>query len=489
MHTLPKPLLPVLLFLILTGCEKKADIKPELLSGAVFALSNLPQSEKYKDYEENPFVKTVDYPLSTFSVDADGASYANMRRFVHLGQVPPKASVRIEEYINYFTYNYEEPKDGENIAINSEIAACPWNTAHALMRIGIKGLTVDETALPASNYVFLIDVSGSMSSIDKLAVLKSGFKRMADGLTSRDRVAIVTYAGSAGILLPSTSGSEKEKIQAAIDQLEAGGSTAGAAGIHTAYEIAQKNFIDNGNNRIILGTDGDFNVGISNIDELVKLIETKRKTGIYLTVLGVGTGNLNDHMMEQIANKGNGNYEYIDNEKQIQKVFLFERSRFHTIANDSKIQIAFDPEKVESYRLIGYENRALKDTDFENEQTDAGEIGAGQTITALYEVVLKSTAINDPVAVFNFKYKMPRTESSRSLQLQIKTPPVAIAAVSEEMRFATAVTGWGLLMKQSAYKGNLNKQMILELANSTISYDPHGFRKEFTEIVKNTNVK
>lgn len=484
-----KPLLPVLLFLLLTGCEKSSGIKPGLMAGDAFASYDLPQTEKYKDYEENPFIKAADHPLSTFSVDADGASYANMRRFTRLGQVPPKASVRIEEYINYFTYDYEEPKDGEKVAINAEMATCPWNTAHSLMRIGMKGLTVDETALPGSNYVFLIDVSGSMSSIDKLDVLKSGFKRMTDGLTSKDRVAIVTYAGNAGLLLASTPGSEKEKIKAAIDQLGAGGSTAGAAGINTAYEIAQQHFIANGNNRIILGTDGDFNVGISNTDDLVKLIEAKRKTGIYLTVLGVGTGNLNDHMMEQIANKGNGNYEYIDNEKQLQKVFSFEKSRFHTVANDSKIQIAFNPEKVESYRLIGYENRALKDKDFDNDQTDAGEIGAGQTITALYEVVLKTTAINDNIAVFNFKYKIPGTESSRSLQLEIKTPPVTIAAASGEMRFATAVTGWGLLMKQSAYKGNLNKQMILELANNAISYDPYGFRKEFTEIVRNTSIK
>ncbi|WP_018628234.1 vWA domain-containing protein [Niabella aurantiaca] len=489
MNTLLKLLLPAITFLVFTGCEKEntgMDAMP--LFGDPFAFSDLPEFEKYKDYEENPFIKAADHPLSTFSVDADGASYSNMRRFTHMGQLPPKASVRIEEYINYFTYNYHEPDGNENVAINAETATCPWNAAHHLIRIGMKGQTISEAALPGSNYVFLIDVSGSMNSYDKLAVLKSGFKLMADGLKDKDKVAIVIYAGSAGVLLQSTPGSEKEKIKKAIDQLGAGGSTAGAAGISTAYEIAQKNFIEDGNNRVILGTDGDFNIGVTNSDELIKMIETKRKSGIYLTVLGVGSGNLNDHMMEQLANKGNGNYEYIDNAKQIQKVFSFETSRFYTVATDSKIQIIFNPARVESYRLIGYENRALKDGDFEDEKTDAGEIGSGQTITALYEVVLKEAVVNEKFAEFNFKYKVPGNGDSRSLQLEIKTPPVPIAAASENMRFATAVTGWGLLMKQSAYKGSLNKRMILELANTAITYDPNGFRKEFTEIVKNAGL-
>ncbi len=299
-----------------------------------------------------------------------------------MGQRPPKASVRTEKYVNYFTYNYPEPRAGENVSLSSEITVCPWNTEYYIMRLGIKGKTIPFSELPNSNYVFLIDFSGSMSSPDKLGVLKTGFKQLVDELNPKDRV-IVVYAGQVGVLLPSTSASEEKKIKAAIDKLGAGGSTAGAAGITTAYEIAQENFIKNGNNRVILGTDGDFNVGISSTDDLVKLIEEKRESGIYLTVLGVGGGNLNDHMMEQIANKGNGNYEYIDNAAEIQKVFVHEKSKFYTVAKDSKIQITFNPTMVDSYRLIGYENRKMKDEDFEDDKKDAGEIGAGQTITVL----------------------------------------------------------------------------------------------------------
>ena len=321
--------------------------------------------EKYKDYVENPFVNTSEQPISTFAVDADGGSYTNMRRYLYLGQTPPKASVRIEEYINYFTFDYAEPTDGENVSLESEIATCPWNTEHHLLRLGMKGKTIPTAELPNSNYVFLIDVSGSMDSPDKLGILKTGFKALVDNLRDQDRMAIVTYAGQAAVLLESTYGDEKNKIKAAIDKLGAGGSTAGAAGINTAYEIAEQYFIANGNNRVILGTDGDFNVGPASTDELVELIEQKRESGVYLTVLGVGGGNLNDNMMEQIANKGNGNYEYIDNASQIQKVFTHEIAKFYTVAKDAKIQVTFNPNRIESYRLIGYENRQLSNEDFE----------------------------------------------------------------------------------------------------------------------------
>ena len=305
-------------------------------------------NEKYKDYGENPFIKVSDEPVSTFSVDADGGSYANMRRFLYLGQTPPKESVRIEEYVNYFTFDYKEPADGENVSLESEVSDCPWGSDHFLIRIGMKGITIPQNELPNSNYVFLIDVSGSMNYPDKIGILKTGFKILADNLRDQDKIAIVTYAGTAGVLLESTYGAEREKIKEAIDKLSAGGSTAGAAGITTAYQIAQVNFIENGNNRVILGTDGDFNVGISSTDELIELIEEKRESGVYLTVLGVGGGNLNDHMMEQIANKGNGNYEYIDNAKQIRKVFTEEISKFFSVAKDSKIQITFNPDMVDS---------------------------------------------------------------------------------------------------------------------------------------------
>jgi Ca-activated chloride channel family protein len=442
-------------------------------------------NEKYKEYGENPFIKVSDQPVSTFSVDADGGSYANMRRFLYLGQIPPKASVRIEEYINYFTFDYDEPTNGENISINSEISTCLWNPEHYLIRIGMKGKNIPENELPNSNYVFLIDVSGSMNSPDKLGILKSGFKLMADNINDNDRIAIVTYAGSAGVLLQSTYGDEKGKIKDAIDKLGAGGSTAGAAGISTAYEIAMENFIPNGNNRVILGTDGDFNVGTSSTDELVSLIEEKRESGIYLTVLGVGDGNLNDHMMEQVANKGNGNYEYIDNASQIQKVFVKEKAKFHTIAKDSKIQITFNSNIVDSYRLIGYENRSLNNEDFENDSTDAGEIGATQTITAMYEIISLDAQSSEKYAQFDFRYKKPNESQSRLISQEIKMTPTSIYNSSENMRFAASITGFGLLMKQSEYKGTASKQMIIELGENATSFDPHGYRKEFIDLVKN----
>lgn len=440
-------------------------------------------NERYKDYDENPFLKVSEFPQSTFSIDADGASYANMRRYLNLGQKPPKASVRTEEYLNYFTYNYPEPGQGENVSLSSDLVTCPWNEEHHILRLGIKGKTIPENQLPNSNYVFLIDVSGSMNSPDKLGILKTGFKQLVDELNSKDRIAIVVYAGQDKVLLPSTSALEKEKIKKAIDQLSASGSTAGAAGITTAYEIAQENFIQDGNNRIILGTDGDFNVGISSTDELVKLIEEKRDNGIYLTVLGVGGGNLNDHMMEQIANKGNGNYEYIDNASQIQKVFVYEKSKFHTVAKDAKIQITFNPDMMDAYRLIGYENRKLDNEDFEDDKKDAGEIGASQTITALYEVVLKKTDASAEYANFDFRYKFPNNENSRLLNLSIQNKPVAITSGSSETRFAVSVVGFGLLMRESEYKGTLDLEMVKGLAGSSLSFDPNGYRKEFVELI------
>ncbi|MFV0392198.1 MAG: vWA domain-containing protein [Paludibacteraceae bacterium] len=445
-------------------------------------------NEKYKDYGENPFVNTTDEPISTFSVDADGGSYTNMRRFMHLGQLPPVESVRIEEYLNFFTYDYKEPEKDENVSLESEIATCPWNDAHHLIRIGMKGITIPAEQLPNSNYVFLIDVSGSMASPDKLGVLKTGFTTLADNLRDKDRIAIVTYAGSAGVLLESTNGSEKAKIKTAIKRLDAGGSTAGAEGIVTAYKIAEKNFIKDGNNRIILGTDGDFNVGISSTDELVKLIEEKRESGVYLTVLGVGDGNLNDQMMEQIANKGNGNYEYIDRASQIQKVFTEEITKFYTVAKDCKIQVTFSPTKVSSYRLIGYENRKLNTEDFENDSTDAGEIGAGQTITALYEVTLTpdlSAAPHlQPYAQFDFRYKKPHETESRLLEHKIMLLPKDMNDASENTRFAASVAGFALMMKNSEYRGTLSKGMVIDLAKGALSFDPNGYRSEYVDLLK-----
>lgn len=444
-----------------------------------------PSEEKYKDYAENPFIKVSDQAISTFSVDADGGSYANMRRFMASGDTVPRAAVRIEEFLNYFTFDYADPVGSENVALNSEVAICPWNSNHYLLRLGMKGKSIPENELPNSNFVFLIDVSGSMSYDDKLETLKAGFKLMTDQLRDNDKVAIVTYAGSAGVLLQSTKGSEKKAIKAAIDKLGAGGSTAGAQGIITAYEIAQKNFVEGGNNRIIIGSDGDFNVGPSSTEELTKLIEKKRETGIYITTLGVGTGNLNDNMMEQIANKGNGNYEYIDCADELVKIFINEKSKFYTVAKDSKIQITFNPDRVAQYRLIGYENRALKNEDFENDSTDAGEIGAGQTITALYEIIPTLNLSATSFAQFDFRYKKPNETDSRLLQHSVTTTAKPMTAASDNMRFASALAGFGLILKHSQYKGTASKQMVLDLGKTALTYDPNQYRSRFIEIINN----
>ena len=478
----------VLFAIIFYSCHKKDNAYVPTTELAYNAYtSEGAYNEKYEDYGENPFIQVEDQPISTFSIDADGGSYTNMRRFLYLGQTPPSASVRIEEFINYFTFDYDEPTDGENVSLNSEISTCPWNSEHHLLRVGMKGKSIPENEIPNSNFIFLIDVSGSMNSPEKLGILKTGFKLMVDNLNNMDKVAIVTYAGSAAVLLPSTNGDEKETIKNAIDQLGAGGSTAGAAGIITAYEIAEENFIPNGNNRIIIGSDGDFNVGPSSTDELIELIENKRESGIYLTVLGVGSGNLNDQMMEQIANNGNGNYEYIDNASQLQKIFVNEKAKFHTVAKDAKIQITFNPTVMQSYRLIGYENRALNNEDFENDTIDAGEIGATQTITALYEVVLLNTLATQKYAQFDFRYKKPGENQSTLISYEVKNTPMDISNSSENMRFACSIIGFGLLMKQSEYKGTISKQMVLDLgANSTV-FDPFEYRKEFLNLVSNWN--
>jgi Ca-activated chloride channel family protein len=477
-------LAPTLFVFIFTACDtsyydSNYTYYPDM------EMSENPTGENYKEYTENQFITTAEHPVSTFSVDADGGSYANMRRFMHLGQQPPKAAVRIEEFLNYFTFDYANPTGDENVALNSEISECPWNTSHHLLRVGMKGKSIPESELPNSNFVFLIDVSGSMSSPEKLPVLKTGFKMMVDQMRDRDRVAIVTYAGEASVLLESTYGDEKTKIKNAIEKLGAGGSTAGAKGILTAYDIAEKNLIPGGNNRIIIGSDGDFNVGPSTTDELVKLVEEKRDGGIYLTTLGVGTGNLNDHMMEQIANKGNGNYEYIDSADELMKVFVNEKSKFYTVAKDSKIQITFNPDKVLKYRLIGYENRSLNQEDFENDSTDAGEIGAGQTITALYELELTNSVTADamPYAQFDFRYKKPTETESRLIQHSVTGNPVAAVSASENMRFAISLSAFGLILRESEFKGTADKTMILNFAENAKTFDPHGYRTQFIGIV------
>lgn len=438
------------------------------------------EGDQYTDFGENPFINASENPLSTFGIDADGASYANMRGYESDGyRIPPEA-VRVEEFINYFNFDYPDPLF-ENVSINSETAVCPWNTEHYLLRIGLKGKELNGDRPPA-NFVFLIDVSGSMSGEDKIGVLKSGFKRLAEQLTENDMVAIVTYSGSVSVALEPVKGSESDQIKKAIDKLTAGGSTAGGAAMEMAYEIATDNYIEGGNNRIVLGTDGDFNVGVSSTEALIEMVQDFRELGVFLTICGVGHGNLNESMMEQVANKGDGSYEYIDNADQIYKVFVQEYDKFFTVAKDAKIQLTFDPVFVDSYRLIGYENRALEDAEFENDTVDAGEIGASQTITALYQVVPGSRP-SGSFGKLEFRYKIPGQEQSRLLAHKLNNNRNEFAASSENMRFAASLAGFGMLLKNSEYRGDVGYEQVKEWAGNARSYDPFGFREEYIELI------
>lgn len=444
---------------------------------------NIP-GDKFTDYGENNFVAVADKPISTFSVDCDGASYTIMRSHARHGVQPAKASVRIEEYLNYFTFDYPEPIDGHHVGTDTEVVVCPWNPEHLLLRVGLKGKTVPESELPPTNYVLLIDVSGSMQSSDKIELLKQGFVRMVDALSPQDKVAVVTYSGTVGVALPSTSCDEKDKIKAVIESLRASGSTAGGQALVTAYEIAVENYILNGNNRIILGTDGDFNVGISSDEDLVELIESKRDQGIYLTVLGVGSGNLNDSMMEKIANKGNGTYEYIDNVEQLDKVFVHERSKFYTIAKDCKLQLSFNPELVDKYRLIGYENRGMNNEDFEDDTKDAGEIGVGQSVTALYELIPYALTESGKYAELDVRYKKTGNEESLLISDVVQGKVVEIGEATEHTRFAASVAAFGMLMRYSIFIGDANREMVLSLGRDAVTYDPNGYRAEYLQLVE-----
>jgi Ca-activated chloride channel family protein len=439
--------------------------------------------DRFNDFEENPFIDVAEQPVSTFSIDADGASYAYVRRMLNSGNEIPKAAVRTEELINYFPLDYDPPAGNDPIAVNGEVAACPWAEGHQLIRIGVKGKNLSE--LPPSNIVLLLDVSGSMNSDDKLELLKDGFKILVDQFDAQDRIAIVTYAGEAGVVLESTPGNQRETIKKAIDKLGAGGSTAGAQGIITAYEIAQEHFIPGGNNRVIIGTDGDFNVGPSSQEELVALIKEKRESGIFVTVLGVGSGNLNDGMLEQIADNGNGTYEYIDNLEQAKKVFVYEFGKLYTVAKDVKVQVAFNPNVVSKYRLIGYENRLLSEEEFEADSTDAGEIGSGQNITALYEIVPVENGLDNlPTFTIDFKYKWPAGDVSIPLVLDIYDEGHAFEQASEHLRFTASVAAFGMLLRDSEYKGTADLNQIKAWASGAKSYDPHGHRAEFIGLIE-----
>lgn len=444
-------------------------------------------SPRFGKIQENPFIKTADSAISTFSVDADGASYAAMRRWTtgNNGLAAIKEALRTEEFINYFTYDYPDPVNDASIAVNGEVSICPWNTAHKLIRIGIKGKSVAAQYYPFANFVLLIDVSGSMQSPDKLQLLKNGFIEFVKQMRPQDKLAVVTYAGDAGLVLDAAPGTEKNKIIEKISSLQPGGSTNGAAGIKLAYEIAEKHFIAHGNNRVILGTDGDFNVGVTSQDELVKLIEAKREKGVFLTVLGVGMDNLNDAMMEQGANKGNGNYEYLDNTDELKKVFIDEYHKFLTVAKDVKVQVTFNPDLVEEYRLIGYENRVLQKDDFTDDKKDAGEIGAGQTITALYEIKPRPNVNYKtyPSFAIGFRYKKPDEALSRSLSLDVYDEGKSFEQASENMRFAASLAALGLYLRDSDYKGNVTLSQIRSWASDAAHFDPHGYRSRHIELL------
>lgn len=459
-------------------------------------------NERYAEINENPFLETRNAPLSTFSIDVDTASYSNVRRYLNDGNLPPKDAVRIEELINYFEYDYPQPVGNVPFSVTNEVAACPWNTKHKIVSIGLQGKKIALDNTPPSNLVFLLDVSGSMNSADKLPLLKQGLKVLVNQLKPQDRVAIVVYAGSSGLVLPSTN--DRNEILTALDRLEAGGSTNGGQGIQLAYKVAQDNFISNGNNRVILATDGDFNVGLTGDDELVKLIEQKRNSNIFLSVLGFGTGNLNDSMMEKLSNKGNGNYAYIDSAEEARKALGQQvAGTLYTIAKDVKIQVEFNPAKVAGYRLIGYENRLLAARDFNDDKKDAGEIGAGHSVTALYEIVpagqkvendgieLKysqvqksETNFNDELLTVKLRYKEPKEDTSKLLTIGLLDRNASIENASDNLKFASAVAQFGLIMRDSRFKGSASFSNLTGLANSALGNDLKGYRSEFVKMVE-----
>lgn len=466
-------------------------------------------TEGYDHIPENPFLKVNDNPLSTFSIDVDAASYSNMRRFINNGQLPPAGAIRIEELINYFSYEYPQPKGNDPFAVNMEYAQCPWNEDHELVLVGLQGKKIPTENLPASNLVFLIDVSGSMGEPNKLPLVQASLKLLVDQLREQDRVALVVYAGNAGLVLPSTSGVNKTKIKDAIDNLESGGSTAGGAGIQLAYKVAKENFVTEGNNRVILCTDGDFNVGLSSDDALEKLIEQERKSNVFLTVLGYGMGNYQDSKMQKLADKGNGNHAYIDGISEAKKVLIKEfGGTLFTIAKDVKLQLEFNPDKVKAYRLIGYENRMLAKEDFNNDQKDAGEWGSGHTVTALYEIVpidapdepldsvdalryqkVKkqkiSNAFTNEVMNIKLRYKEPAGDVSKLLQFPLTGKPIALNNTSENFHFAAAVASFGMVLRESKYKGLGSFNLVQSLAKNAVSYDKEGYRKEFLQLAEN----
>lgn len=483
--------------LVIYPYEQKPDIGPRPL-GAEF------NTEQYDALAENEFLDAAGNPLSTFSIDVDTASYSNIRRFLNDNRLPPGDAVRIEEMVNYFIYDYPQPRGDDPFSITLETAPCPWNQGHDLVMIGLQGKNLTAQETKPGNLVFLIDVSGSMNDPAKLPLLKSAFRLFVNQLRDQEHIAIVTYAGSAGLVLDSTPGYQRRQILEAIDRLDAGGSTAGGQGIQLAYDIAKRNFIPGGNNRIILATDGDFNVGVSSDGELVRMIEEKRRDGIYLTVLGFGTGNYKDSKMEKLADKGNGNYYTIDTINEAKKILVKELgSLLFTIAGDVKLQIEFNPAQVKTYRLVGYENRTLAKEDFNDDTKDAGELGAGHTVTAFYEIVnagsdethgtvdplkYQKNVIRDSPELLTVKlrYKRPDEASSHLITRSIQRPRYDVMehVVSDNFRFAAAVAEFGLLLKDSKHKGSASYPHVLTMARQGQGPDPWGYRSEFITLVE-----
>ncbi len=507
---------------VVTGYERKAkrQTAPMMnvnttLSGQVSSLyirgtAYMPNQnqESYQKVKENKFINPLKEPLSTFAADVDAASYSNVRRFINSGSLPEKDAVRVEEMINYFQYEVAGPKNGEPVNIVTELTKAPWNTANQLMRVTLKAKDMPTEKLKASNLVFLIDVSGSMMGPGRLSLVKASLKMLVDQLRDIDHVAIVTYAGSAGVKLESTPGDEKMKIKSAIEELEAGGSTAGAAGIKKAYEIAKQQFIKGGNNRIILASDGDFNVGESSDESMEELIAKESKSGVFLTVLGYGMGNLKDSKMEILADKGHGNYAYIDNISEARKAMVTEfGGTLFTVAKDVKIQVEFNPTYVQAYRLVGYENRLLEAEDFNNDQKMGGDMGVGHVVTALYEIVpvgVESGMVgtvdplkyqqrahqaagqrNAELATVKFRYKEPEGEKSKLQQKVVGTTVTELNKVSEDFRFVTAVAELGLLLRDSDFKQKANFEQLILRAKASKGKDEEGYRAEFIRMAEN----
>ncbi|MCK5678430.1 MAG: VWA domain-containing protein, partial [Flavobacteriaceae bacterium] len=454
---------------------------------------------------ENQFEHVAFSPLSTFSIDVDKAAYSNIRRFINNGQTVPTDAVKIEEMINYFNYNYTQPIDEHPFSIQTELATSPWDNQTKIVKIGLQGKNIETNKIPASNLVFLIDVSGSMGDSNKLPLLKSAFKLLVKQLRNKDKVSIVVYAGAAGIVLKPTSGDDKNKILEALNNLEAGGSTAGGEGIELAYKIAQKNFIKNGNNRVILATDGDFNVGASSDKAMEDLIIEKRETGVFLTVLGFGMGNYKDSKLETLADKGNGNHAYIDTMQEAKRVLGTEfGGTLYTIAKDVKIQVEFNPKKVQAYRLIGYENRMLEDEDFKNDKKDAGELGSNHSVTALYEIIpvgvkseylknidaLKYTNtkqnndFNDELLTVKFRYKKPSKKTSIEMVHIVENNESTFENASTDFKFAVSVALFGMKLRKSKFAKKMNYNDIAEIANQSKGNDKNGYRSEFIRLVK-----